>query len=213
MKKVSGNTSKFTCPYDLMSVKPIKILFIGPHRPNRNPSQRFRIEQFIPYLERSGFKCDYSWFLNEKDDRIFYSSGNVLQKFWIFLKAIAIRLRDVWHANRYDIIFIQREAFMTGSVFFERMLSRSKAKLVFDFDDAIWLEDTSEANKSLKWLKRPAKTADIISFADLVIAGNDYLATYVQQFNANVVVIPTVVDADRFIAAVPFTKENSCVVI
>lgn len=196
-----------------MPSNPVKILFIGPHRPNRNPSQRFRIEQFIPYLEKSGFKCEYSWFLNEKDDKRFYSSGNTFQKLWIFLKAIAIRLRDVLRANRYDIIFIQREAFMTGSVFFERMFSRSKAKVVFDFDDAIWLDDISEANQSLRWLKRPSKTAAIISFADLVIAGNDYLARYAGQYNENVVFIPTSVDLNRFNSVNEFPKDNNTVVI
>lgn len=182
-----------------MTKPPIKILFIGPHRPNRNGSQRFRMEQFFPYLRQEGFICDYSWFLNEHDDQIFYSPGNRFGKFRIFLKAVIIRLRDVLRANKYDIIFIQREALMTGSVFFERQFARSKAKVVFDFDDAIWLEDTSDANKALKWLKRPSKTADIIKFSDLVIAGNDYLAAYARQFNKAVEVLPTVVDTSTYI--------------
>src|SRR5262245_51303239 len=132
-----------------------RILFLGPHRPNRNGSQRFRMEQFFPYLTKAGFTFDYSWFLNEKDDLVFYSSGNLTGKLEILIKAVIIRLRDLFHANKYDVIFIQREAFMTGSVFFERKFSESKAKVIFDFDDAIWLEDTSLSNQKLKWLKRP----------------------------------------------------------
>lgn len=177
---------------------PVHILFIGPHRPDRNASQRFRIEQYIPYLEAAAFHCSYSWFLNEKDDRIFYRHGNVLQKGLVFLKAIMIRTRDVLRAGRYDIIFIQREALMTGSVFFEKQFARSKAKMIFDFDDAIWLEDTSEANQSFKWLKRPAKTAEIIAMADHVIAGNNYLAHFAQEHNLNVTIIPTVVDTTLY---------------
>lgn len=181
-----------------MASAPVHILFIGPHRPDRNASQRFRIEQFIPYLEAAAFKCDYSWFLNEKDDRIFYRRGSMLQKGLVFLKAIMIRARDAMQAGRYDIIFVQREALMTGSVLFEKQFARSKAKMVFDFDDAIWLEDTSEANQSFRWLKRPAKTAEIIAMADHVIAGNSYLARYAQQYNIHVTIVPTVVDTTRY---------------
>jgi len=185
---------------------PAKILFIGPHRPNRNASQRFRMEQFFPYLKQAGFHWDYSWFIDEEDDRIFYSAGNGWGKLKIYLKAIRVRLKDVWRANRYDIIFIQREAFMTGSVFFERKLSRSKAKVIFYFDDAIWLEDVSAANKRLSWLKRPEKTADIIKASDTVIAGNSFLAAYAGRFNTNVHIIPTVIDTSVYL---PSSKNQS----
>ncbi len=176
-----------------------KILFIGPHRPHRNGSQRFRMEQFFPYLRQAGFECDYSWFIDEEDDRIFYSSGKWLSKLGVFIKAIRIRWKDVMSANKYDVIFIQREAFMTGSVFFEKKFSQSKAKVIFDFDDAIWKEDTSVSNQKLKWLKRPSKTADIIKLADAVIAGNHFLADYAKQFNDSIQIIPTTVDTSIYL--------------
>jgi len=175
-----------------------RILFIGPHRPNRSPSQRFRMEQFFPYLEERGFECDYSWFINEEDDQVFYSSGHWFKKFGVLMKAIRVRLRDVMRRNKYDVIFIQREAFMTGSVFFEKQLSRVKGKMIFDFDDAIWLEDTSSHNQLMKWLKRPQKTNELIAMADEVIAGNTFLADYAKKFNSNVTIIPTTVDTERF---------------
>lgn len=176
-----------------------KILFIGPHRPNRNASQRFRMEQFFPYLQKKGFECDYSWFIDERSDRTFYSKGNTLSKLKIFLKAASIRFKDVQKANHYDVIFIQREAFMTGSVFFEKRFSRSTANVIFDFDDAIWLEDTSSFNKKLAWLKRPSKTADIIKLSDEVIVGNSFLAAYAKQFNEHVHIIPTVIDTTVYL--------------
>ncbi len=176
----------------------IRILFIGPHRPNRSPSQRFRMEQYFPYLTQQGFTCDYSWFIDEKDDEIMYSTGNRSAKFFLFVKAIGIRLRDVLRANKYDLIFVQREAFMTGSVFFEKQFARSCQKLIYDIDDAIWFHDTSEGNNSLGWLKRPAKTVEIIQLATLVIAGNNYLADFAKQYNSRVVIIPTVIDTDIY---------------
>ncbi len=103
-------------------------------------------------------------------------------------------MKNVMKTPYYDIIFVQREAFMTGSVFFEKRFSRSVAKFVFDFDDSIWLHDVSPANKTLAWLKKPDKTATIISLADCVIAGNEYLGSYAKKFNKNVWIIPTTID-------------------
>ncbi len=170
------------------------ILFIAAHRPGRSPSQRFRFEQYFGFLRQHGFRCDLSYLISEKDDNYFYSPGNFLYKISLFFKSRVKRKKDVRHAKDHDIVFVQREAFMTGSVYFEKKFKESGAKLVFDFDDAIWHLDVSEGNKRLSWLKNPGKTAELISMSDLVIAGNDYLADYARHHNPNVMVIPTTID-------------------
>ncbi len=175
-----------------------RILFIAAHRPNRSPSQRYRFEQYFSFLRENGFECDLSFILNERDEKLFYGPGNIPEKFFITLKSAKIRLKDVRLANSYDIVFVQREAFMTGSSFFEKRFSKSKAKLVFDFDDSIWLLDTSAANKIWQWMKSAKKTGKIISLSHLVLAGNQYLADYARQFNNNVKVIPTTIDTAIF---------------
>jgi glycosyltransferase involved in cell wall biosynthesis len=173
-----------------------KILFIAAHRPNRSPSQRFRFEQYLEYFKKNGFEYDFSFLLSEWDDHFFYRPVFFGAKFFIVAKAFLKRLYDVIRASRYDIIFVQREAYMTGLSFFERRFKKSGAKLIFDFDDSIWLYDTSQANKKYEWLKKPEKTAEIISISDMVFAGNSYLAAYAQKLNKNVKIIPTTIDTD-----------------
>jgi hypothetical protein len=174
------------------------ILFIAAHRPNRSPSQRYRFEQYFGFLREHGFECELSWLISEKDDAHFYSPGNFPRKLSIFIRSLFQRLKDTWRAPDYDIVFVQREAFMTGSTFFEKRFSKSKAWFVYDFDDAIWHLDVSDANKRLGWLKNPGKTANIIAMADCVIAGNAYLTAYAREFNPQVVLIPTTIDTGRF---------------
>ncbi|MCU0319635.1 MAG: glycosyltransferase family 4 protein [Flavobacteriales bacterium] len=174
------------------------IQFVAAHRPDRSPSQRYRFEQYLPYWERNGFAVDYAALLNERDDRLFYAPGAWLPKAGLLARAWMTRRSHVQRASTADLIFIQREAFMTGSVRFERALARTGKPVIFDFDDAIWLLDVSEANKRLSWLKDPSKTARIIQMADLVIAGNEYLANYARRFHQRVEVIPTVVDTERY---------------
>lgn len=181
------------------------------HRFDRSPGQRYRCEQYIPLLRQSGFDCVYSpLIVDEEEDRIFYGTG-IIAKALLFIKAFFRRTKDVFRANEFDIIFIYREAFFAGSIFFERMLKRSGAKIVFDFDDAIWMPSTSAGNKRLEFLKRPDKVNDILALADVVIAGNKYLVAYAQKFNNRVEVIPSTIDMSYY--SPPARPRNESVVI
>lgn len=187
-----------------------KVLIWVLHRPDRSPSQRFRFEQYLSFLEENGYSFVYSYLISEKDDRVFYSKGNYLRKFFILLKSIWKRFLELQNARMYDIVFVQRECFMLGTAFFERQISK-KTKLIFDFDDAIWLHSVSEGNKNLAFLKDPEKTRKIIQSASLVLAGNDYLAEYARAFNDRVVVIPTTVDTSRFVRKQKVAGNKICI--
>lgn len=175
-----------------------EILFVAPHRPDRSPSQRYRMEQFLEYWSSKGYNYEYAWLINAKDDAYFYAPGNWIAKGRIFIRSWLKRTYHLNNAHKFDIVFVQREAFMTGSTRFERGFKKAGAKLIFDFDDAIWHMDVSAGNRSLKWLKNPGKTASQIAMSDLVIAGNEYLAAYARHHNPNVVVIPTVIDTELY---------------
>ena len=183
---------------NFVSLKPMpRVLILVAHRPNRSPSQRYRFEQYLPYLEQHGFEFTWSPLLNEKDDAIFYGKGGVLKKMSILLKGHLRRKRDVSRFKDFDIIFIQREASFFGISQFEMLAHKSRKKVIFDFDDAIWMADTSPGNKKWEWVKDPKKFEANVSFANVVIAGNNYLAEKAKQFTkAKVVVIPTTVDTN-----------------
>ena len=151
-----------------------KVLIIANHRFDRNPGQRFRFEQYFDFLKENGYECHLSYIITAQDDKILYAKGKLPQKALLAAKAAAKRFSDVFNRNQYDIIFIFREAFFTGSTLFENLFTKSTAKTIFDFDDAIWHFDVSEANKKLGFLKNPGKTAEIISKVDMVFAGNQY---------------------------------------
>jgi len=173
-----------------------KILFLTIHRPDRNPSQRFRFEQYLRFLNQNGYDYEFSYLLGPKADKIFYSKGRFFSKFFLLIKAFIERLIDLYSAKDFDIIFIHRECFFLGTSFFEKRFAKSGAKLVFDFDDSIWLQNVSEANRYYKFLKNPSKTMELIKLSHLVIAGNNYLAEYAGQFHNNVMVIPTTIDTN-----------------
>lgn len=187
------------------------VLFIASHRFNRSPSQRYRFEQYLNYFESQGFHVSLSATLSAEDDIILYGKSNVLKKIYIILKSVFIRIKDLNRAHHFDIIFIQREALLIGSSFFEKHFYK-KTKVVFDFDDSIWLLDTSPENKKYDFLKNPNKTKINIANAHAVIAGNSYLADYAKQFNSNTWVIPTTINTD-YHKPEPKTKHHDKIVI
>ena len=135
--------------------------------------------------------------LNEVEDRIFYSSGHYLQKILIGLKCLFKRLRDAKRARKFEFTYIYREAFFFGT-FIEKRVKRSGTKIIYDFDDAIWLEDLNPNQGFFNKLKTPEKVSELIKLSYLTLVGNKYLADYAKQFNENVSVVPSTIDFRKY---------------
>jgi glycosyltransferase involved in cell wall biosynthesis len=175
----------------------MKILFLVPY-PTEGASNRIRVEQFVPYLTEAGYRCRIRPFATKRFFRILYDDRRYVEKAFWFLICTLNRMCDLVRALRYDLVFIHREAYPFGGPFFERILSFMKKKIVFDFDDAIFLPNTSRTNIYIERFKSPGKTAEIIGMSRHVIAGNGYLANFASRFNKDVVVIPSSADTDAY---------------
>ena len=168
--------------------------------PEEGAGCRFRISQYIPRLAADGFDVTVSPFFTRDFFRLVYRPGHYPQKTALFLRRSLDRLSLVLSRADYDLLIVYREAFPIGPPLLERLLARpGSPPMVYDFDDAVFLPNTSEANRVISALKHPHKVDTIVEKSAAVIAGNDYLAAYARQHNANVTVIPTCVDTDQFV--------------
>jgi glycosyltransferase involved in cell wall biosynthesis len=174
-----------------------RILFVSAHPRGFAPSQRFRFEQYVDFLADRGFETTFSPIVRPEEYPLLYTPGNTARKAAIFARGLATRMAQAMRGTDADVAIVQREAIQLGTTVFESALARSRAKVVFDFDDAIWLADASPANRRMSWLKRPGKVPRLIGLADQVWAGNAYLAGYAREYNDDVRVVPTTVDTDR----------------
>jgi len=188
-----------------------KILIIANHRKNRSPGQRFRFEQYLDFLQENGFDYDFSYLISQKDDQYFYKKGYYGRKLWVLLKSYWIRYSNLRRIKSYDLIFIYREALMTGSVFFEKQFKKKQAKMILDFDDSIWLMDVSRANAQLKFLKNPEKTKTLLKLVDMAFVGNRYLADYAEQYCSNVKIIPTTLNTGLYSGKIQKTDSKICI--
>jgi glycosyltransferase involved in cell wall biosynthesis len=181
-----------------MSDRRVRMLVVSPF-PEEAAGTRFRITQYIPFLEENGFEVTVDSFFTPSFFKLLYRKGRYPRKVAIFCGLAARRLAAAVSARQYDLIFMYREAFPIGPPFVERFLAAGAAPVVLDFDDAIYLKNASEANWFVASLKFVQKMGTIVRLADRVTVGNEYLATYARTYNPAVVTIPTCVDTTRFV--------------
>jgi glycosyltransferase involved in cell wall biosynthesis len=162
------------------------------------PSQRFRLEQWQPALEREGILLSFFPFASEPLMRCLHQHGHLFAKSARSLAALVRRLWLTLHTGEYDGVVIHRAACLGGPAVVERLLKAVGPRIVFDFDDAIHLLHTSPANRSFGWLKFPEKTAELCRMSAHVVAANSGIAAFACEHNPRVTVVPSSVDTDRY---------------
>jgi glycosyltransferase involved in cell wall biosynthesis len=176
----------------------VKVLALVPAPFDTTPGQRFRIEQWAPHLRADGIEVELAPFLDAATEKVMRRPGQTLAKAWGVSRALGRRLGLLRTARRYDAVYVFREAALAGPPVVETLLARRGARLVLDYDDAIWVSYVSPANPYLAKLKFPGKTATLCRIARHVMAGNAYLADYARRFNDRVSVVPTTIDTERY---------------
>jgi glycosyltransferase involved in cell wall biosynthesis len=175
----------------------MKILFLIPYPIGKSPSQRFRFEQYFSLLISSGHSYQAQSFLSDRGWEIVYAKGKTFSKFMAVVNGFLRRLKSILIASRYDVVFIHREATPVGPPIFEWLVSKVlRKKIIYDFDDAIWLTDKTSEGRLEKFIRYRSKVSAICKWSFRVSCGNDFLCDYARQFNSNVVLNPTTIDTE-----------------
>ncbi len=175
------------------------IFFIAPYPRGEAPSQRFRFEQYLAYLEQEGFDTKVVPFISMETWRTLYMEGQLLRKAGGMISSFFRRFTLLFRLRKADHIFIHREMAQIGPPIFEWILAKvMRRSYTYDFDDAIWLPNYSETNARFHRLKAYWKVNYCMKWAASVTAGNEYLANYARRYNANVILIPTTIDMEGY---------------
>ncbi|HJT19312.1 MAG TPA: glycosyltransferase family 4 protein [Nitrospira sp.] len=153
------------------------------------PSSRYRIYQYLPYLEAKGMSVTIRPLFGSFYFRLLLWPSSPLR--WIVLSLyvamrFAKRALDVAGSGGSDLIVVEGQLFPYAPPLFERGLAHFH-KIAIEFDDAIYL--TKGHGRKMPVLLR-------LSAATIV--GNQTLGAYAASYSSNVHVVPTVVDTDRF---------------
>jgi glycosyltransferase involved in cell wall biosynthesis len=158
-------------------------------------SSRLRSFQYIPYLRENGWDIHVSSLFSSRYLKALYSNKTR----WLYIiKGYFIRIVALLSVYKFDIVWIEKECFPYLPAFAEKLLRLNNVIFLVDYDDAIFHHyDNSESMLIRKILGK--KIDFIMKNANLVIAGNKYLAERAKQAHAkNIIIIPTVVDLDKY---------------
>jgi len=147
--------------------KEVLILIQG----NDVAASRYRILQYIPYLEDHGMICTEMGFpvsLNE-----YVKLGTILPK--------------------YDCVFVQRKRFHFP---FLPILRKRAVRIVYDLDDAVMFKNTLAESPYSK--TRQKRFRNMVKSCDAVIAGNTFLRDQALRYNSAVMVIPTSIPVAKY---------------
>jgi glycosyltransferase involved in cell wall biosynthesis len=174
------------------------IYFLIPAPLGISPGQRFRFELYLDILHQQGIHFTISSFYTMRGWRILFTNGNILPKVLAVLSGFFKRFLDLFRLLSFDYIFIYREATPIGPPFFEFLISRVfRKKIIYDFDDAIWIPSSSEYNYFISFLKGFSKVRMICRWSFKVSVGNAYLGAFASKYNSRVVILPTVVNTEE----------------
>jgi glycosyltransferase involved in cell wall biosynthesis len=174
-----------------------KILFIVQSPKGISPSQRFRLELYEKIMLENDISFDIASFIDESTRKIIYQEGHLLKKIFGVAKGFLRRLAFLASIPKYDFIAVYREASPIGPPIFEWIYAKIfRKKLIFDFDDAIWVPIVSDNNKLARIIKCSWKIKFICRWSYKVSVGNKFLYNYAIRYNKNVVLNPTCVDTE-----------------
>ena len=176
-----------------------KLLFLTPS-PIESASERYRVYQFLPYLERAGFACTVRPFASQALHRAIQRE-QLASKVSLTPLCYLRRALHLSSISQYDAVVVHRGIFPFPWPALEKVIIRRSAKVIFDFDDAIHVGHQDIGSQKYPWiykLKYGPGVNEILRHSSHVIAGNRTLADYALGLNSQVSTIPTVVDLDQY---------------
>jgi glycosyltransferase involved in cell wall biosynthesis len=176
------------------------------------PAQRFRLEQWARHLSAQ-HRIELSFRVYESPEltEALYAPGKLRKAYWLAHDTVR-RARTLAEARAFDGVVVHREASTLGPAIYERAFSRMGVPLIYDFDDAIWLQGAGSVNGVFSRLRFAGKTGTLCALASAVSAGSPHLARYAEARSSRVFVVPTSIELADYPVAPPLTTDDPFVI-
>lgn len=139
------------------------------------PSARFRLYELLPHLSAAGYACTVHAPPRVRSLQAGFAG-------WLTI------LRE---ARRADVVVVQKRLLRRSLT---RALASTGTPIVFDFDDALFVSPAGGSASASHLTRLKA----LLGESSLCVAGNDYLANWAREYCAEVRVIPTGLDTERW---------------
>lgn len=114
------------------------------------------------------------------------------------LRYVSYAAQAIALSFRYDYVVVPRSAVLGGPPLIEALLFLLRRKVIYDFDDAIFLPPPRNDTFLIRLLRCDWRVAFICRHALAVGVGNDFLAEFARRYNPHVFVWRTTIDTDQY---------------
>jgi glycosyltransferase involved in cell wall biosynthesis len=158
-------------------------------------STRQRIVQYRPALADAGIALTVAPLLN--DDYVRGLVGSAPRRPGPIAAAYWHRWQWLRRARTFDLLWVYDELFPYLPGALERAAGRSGKPVVVDWDDAFFHVYDAHSSAVVRRLLG-GKLAPLLESAAAVTCGNAYLQRYASRYCERTLIVPTVVDTDRY---------------
>lgn len=162
-------------------------------------SPRYRVYQYLPWLERAGIRCTVLPAVSSTVSRRLYGTGRAPANAAYQALELARRLGQLARLRRFDAVVVQKALLTVGLRGLDLLADLGARRLVLDVDDAVHLGPAHRLPAWLRWVEDAAQPARLLVRADRIVAGSEALAAAIRPLNPEVAVVPTSVDTDRLV--------------
>lgn len=171
-------------------------------------SSRLRMVQYLPYLQSAGLVVTVSPLLDDGYIKGLYADN--IPKLSVF-KAYCQRITCLLKVSSFDVIWVEKEMLPWLPSWVELGLLPSNKPLIVDYDDAVFHRYDQHKLSVVRGLLGD-KIDRVMQRANLVIAGNQYLADRAKLAGArHIAILPTVVDITRYQVSLPVQHETTII--
>lgn len=187
----------------------MKILFLTKYN-YMGASSRYRSFQFYDFYKENNIEIRAQAFFDDEYIIDLYRGKRNIRS---ILTAYIKRFFVLFSVKKYDLLVVEKELFPYIPAVFEKILNFFSIKYIVDYDDAIFHQYDNSSSKMIKFFLSN-KIAKVMKYSNLVVAGNSYIADYaINKAGAKAIIVPTVIDLEKYDRVVSSEKDGSKVVI
>jgi len=191
-----------------MKASPLRILFLTKY-PEEGASSRYRVFQYINALSERGIESDVRPFYSSAGFQSVFGKGSTLKRTLAVLTGSMRRFLSVLTSGRYDLVYVQRELLPFGPPVLERWLSRHGGRLLFDYDDALFIGKPSAVSPLATQLRSTERILEIFALVDAVVAGNRWLKEQAEKRGATAYLLEVAEDTRRITLRPPHREMDA----
>lgn len=188
------------------------IIVICPYPLDTAPGQRLKYEQYLSFLNRSGYRITILPFFSIRTYRILYNKENFWKKVAGVVAGLLRRFYQIRQISKADGIYVFLNVVPIGPLLFEKIYVRLAKHVIYDIDDMVHHLETSPQNRLVRFFRSDRRYFYLMRNADHVITCTPELDRIVKLYNPKTTDISSTVNTETYLPINKYKNDKRLVI-